>query len=85
MEICSRQNVRKEKEKEKEKEGTVEINPLHTNLNLNLNSHSLPLFISYRSSGEKLIKYQANSSCVIMSVILMTTLFYKALILQREI
>ena len=29
---------------------------------------------------EKLIKYQANSSYVIMSVILMTTLFYKALI-----
>ena len=45
----------------------------------------LPLFISYRSSGEKLIRYQANSSCVIMSVILMTTLFYKTLILQGEI
>ena len=43
----------------------------------NLNSHLLSLFISYRSSGEKLIKYQANSSCVITSVILMTTLFYK--------
>ena len=26
----------------------------------NLNSHLLPLVISYRSSGEKLIKYQAN-------------------------
>ena len=51
----------------------------------NLNSHLLPLFISYGSSGEKLIKYQANSSCVIMSVILMTTLFYKALILQGEL
>ena len=51
----------------------------------NLNSHLLPLFISYRSSGERLIKYQANSSCVIMSVILMTTLFYKALILLGEI
>ena len=46
----------------------------------NLNSHLLPLLISYRSSGEKLIKY--HSSCVIMSVILMSTLFYKALILQ---
>ena len=44
-----------------------------------------PLFISYRSSGEKLIKYQANSYCVIMSVILMTTLFYKAFILHGEI
>ena len=36
--------------------------------------------------GRKLIKYQANSSRLIMSVILMTTaLFYKALILQGEI
>ena len=51
----------------------------------NLNSHLLPLFISYRSSEEKLIKYHVNSSCVIMSVILMTTLFYKALILQGEL
>ena len=51
----------------------------------NLNSHLLALFISYRSSEERLIKYQANSSCVIMFVILMTTLFYKALILKGEI
>ena len=51
----------------------------------NLNSHLLLPFISYRSSEERLIKYQANSSCVIMSVILMTTLFYKALILKGEI
>ena len=50
-----------------------------------MNSHLLPLFISYVSSREKLIKYQVNSPCVIMSVILMTTLFYKALILQGEI
>ena len=35
---------------------------------------------SQQNSGEKLIKYQAYSSCVIMSVILMTTLIYKALI-----
>ena len=43
--------------------------------------------ISYRRCGEKLIKYQANSSWVIMSIILMTTLFYKVLIrlLQGEI
>ena len=45
----------------------------------------VPVFVSYRSSGEKLIKYQVNSFCMIMSVILMTTLFYKALILQGEI
>ena len=60
------------------------VNPLNPKIKiwiLNL----LSLFISYRSSGETLIKYQANSSCVIMSVILMTTLFYKALILQGEI
>ena len=45
-----------------------------------------PLFISYRSSGENMIKFQANSSCVIMSIILMTTtLFYKVLVLQGEI
>ena len=50
-----------------------------------MNSHLLPLFIFYRSCGEKLIKHQANSSWVIMSVILMTTLFYKALILQGKI
>ena len=50
-----------------------------------MNSRLLPLFISYRSSGEKLIRYQGNSSCVIMSVILITTLFYKALISQGEI
>ena len=43
------------------------------------------LFISYRSSGDKLIKYQANTSCVILPLILMTTLFYKALLLQGEI
>ena len=31
------------------------------------------------------MKCQSNSSCVIMSVLLMTTVFYKALILQGEI
>ena len=52
----------------------------------NFNEHYLlPLFISYRSSGEKLVKYQTNSFCLIMSLILMTTLFDKALILQGEI
>ena len=55
------------------------FNPLNPKIKL------LPLFISYRSSGQKLVKYQANSSCVIMSVILMTTLFYHLLTLQGEI
>ena len=45
----------------------------------------LPLFTSNRGSEEKLIKYQAHSSYVILSVILMSTMFYKALILQGEI
>ena len=31
------------------------------------------------------MKYQLDSSCVIISLILMTTLFYKAVILQGEI
>ena len=62
------------------------VNRLNPNKHQNSNSRLLPLFIFYRSSGEwKLIKYQATSSCVIMSVILITTLFYKALILQGEI
>ena len=32
-----------------------------------------------------MLKYKLDSSCVIMSLILMTTLFYKAMILQGEI
>ena len=60
------------------------FNPLNHKIK-NLNSHLLSIFISYRSGGEKLIKYQANSFCVIMVVILLTTLFYNALIFQGEI
>ena len=41
-------------------------------LRSNLNSHLLPLFISYTGIGQNLINYQANSCCVIMSVILMS-------------
>ena len=41
-------------------------------------------FLHYKSSGKRLIKYQAYSSCVIMSVILMTTLFYKALMIYYK-
>ena len=39
----------------------------------------------HQSSGEKLIKYLANSSCVIVSLILIITLFYKEIRLQGEI
>ena len=58
------------KEKERVTQKFPGLNPLNPKIK-NLNSHLLPLFISYRSSGEKLIKFQANSSCVIMSIILM--------------
>ena len=39
----------------------------------------------YISSGENLLKNQLDSCCVIMSLILVTTLFYKAVILHGEI
>ena len=44
-----------------------------------------PYSIPTEVSGEKLLKYQANSSCVIMSVILMTTLFYISIDIKGEI
>ena len=46
------------------------------------NSHLLPLHISHKSIGEKSLKYQTN---VILSLIVMTTLFYNELTLQGEI
>ena len=51
----------------------------------NSNSHLLSLYIFNRNSEESLLKYQLDSSCVIMSFILMITLFYKTVILQGEI
>ena len=51
----------------------------------NSNSHLLSLYIFNRSSGENLLKYQLDSCSVVMSLILMTTLFYEAVILQGEI
>ena len=44
-----------------------------------------PYTFSKEVGGENLLKYQKDSFCVIISLILMTTLFYKAVILQREI
>ena len=43
-----------------------------------------PTHFLYRSRGEKLLKYKANLSYEIMSLILVTTLFHKAMILQGE-
>ena len=44
-----------------------------------------PYLFTLEAVWEKLIKYQANTSFVILSLILMTTLFYKTLLLQGEI
>ena len=52
---------------------------------LQKNSHLLSLYIFNRSSGESLLKYQLDSSYVIMSLILLTTVFHKAVILLGEI
>ena len=60
------------------------LNPLNPKIKIGILICS-PYSFPSEVMGEKLIKHQTNSSCVIMSVILMTTLFYKALILQREI
>ena len=57
---------------------------LYTLYDQNLNSHLLPIFLSYRCSGERLIKYHTNSYCVIMSVILMTTLFLQSIDITRR-
>ena len=60
------------------------LNPFDPNIK-NLNSHMLSLHVLNRCIGENLLKYQLDSSSVIMTSILMTTLFYKVLILQGEI
>ena len=51
----------------------------------NFNSHLLPLYTSYTKSGEKVLKCQHNSSCVFVSLILITTLFYRSSLLRGEI
>ena len=64
----------------------MNINPLISPLIYhNLDSHLLSLYFFNRSSWENLLKYQSHSSSLIMYSILMTTLSYKALILQGEI
>ena len=42
-------------------------------------------YFSYKSTGEKLLKYQENSPWVIISLILMTSGVEQALIFQGEI
>ena len=43
-----------------------------------------PYTFSIEVVGRILLKYQLDSSCVIMSLILMTTLFYKTVINYKE-
>ena len=50
------------------------VNPLNPKINSRI-LICCPYLFDNRSNGDKLIEYQVNSSCVIMSVILMTTLF----------
>ena len=52
----------------------------YTALYQNSNSHLLSLYVFNWSCGRNLLKYQLDSSCVIMSSILVTTVFYKAVI-----
>ena len=49
------------------------------------NSPFMSPYFSYKSTGEKLLKYQANSPWVIISLILMTSEIEQALILRGEI
>ena len=57
--------------------------PLNSNIKIQV-SFVIPIIFN-RSSGENLLKYQLDSSCVIMSSIPMTTVFCHAVILQGEI
>ena len=60
------------------------LNPLNPNIKIQI-LICYPYTFSIEVSKENLLKYQLDSSCVIMSLILMTTLFYKAVILHGEI
>ena len=57
-------------------------NPLNTNIKIQKFSFVIPVIFN-RSGGENFSKYQL--ACVIMSSILMTTVFYKAVTLREEI
>ena len=63
----------------------LNLNPLNPNLKIQI----LICYPAYTFSIEVVrgifMKYQLDSSCVIISLILMTKLFYKAVILQGEI
>ena len=59
------------------------LNPLNPNIKIQI-LICYPYTFSIEVVGRILLKYQLDSSCVIMSLILMTTLFYKAVINYKE-
>ena len=54
--------------------GQFDLDSAFMPLYKNSNFHLLSLHLSYKSSNEKLLKYQLIVSCVIMSLILITNL-----------
>ena len=61
------------------------FNPLKPNIKIKILICCPYLFLIEVVRWENLLKYQLDSSCVIRSSILMTTVFYKEVILQGEI
>ena len=59
------------------------LNPLNPNIKIQI-LICYPYMFSIEVVGRILLKYQLDSSCVIMSLILMTTLFYKAVVNYKE-
>ena len=59
------------------------LNPLNPNIKIQI-LICYPYTFSIEVVGRILLKYQLDSSCVIMSLILMTTLFYEAVINYKE-
>ena len=62
----------------------LNLNPLNPTIKIQI-LICYPYTFSIEVVGGIFMTYQLDSSCVIISLILMTTLFYKAVILQREI
>ena len=59
------------------------LNPLNPNIKIQILIR-YPYTFSIEVVGRILLKYQLDSSCVIMSLILMTSLFYKAVVNYEE-
>ena len=80
---CLREYLKNQGDKTLKAKDNGSLNPLNPKIKIWIlfcRPYSFPTEVV-----EKLIKYQANSFWVIVSVILTTALFNKTLILQREI